>query len=182
MGTYTTNYNLFMPSVGEQGWGDLVNGNFTTIDTTMKGLNTRIGTLENETDAIEGRVTNLEAGNFETITAGVGNFGEIITNGSLTFNKTTTVRYNPNTSILWYSGVMLLPPIEGNTYTGSIQIHSNTIDGTVYCTKKDGSVTSQIVRNSTLTYTIPADTVMVFIFHEPSGSRYTGWYRPIILS
>ena len=46
MGTYTTNYNLFMPTVGETGWGTLVNGNFTTIDTTMKGLNTRIGALE----------------------------------------------------------------------------------------------------------------------------------------
>ena len=60
MGTYTTNYNLFMPSVGEQGWGDLVNGNFTTIDTTMAGLNTRIGTLETETAAVEERITALE--------------------------------------------------------------------------------------------------------------------------
>ena len=67
MGTYTTNYNLFMPSVGEQGWGDLVNGNFTTIDATMKGLNTRVGTLEIETTTLDGRVTNLEAGNFETV-------------------------------------------------------------------------------------------------------------------
>ena len=60
MGTYTTNYNLFMPTVGEQGWGDLVNGNFTTIDTTMKVLNTRIGTLETEADAVEERVTTIE--------------------------------------------------------------------------------------------------------------------------
>ena len=56
-----------MPSVGEQGWGELVNGNFSTIDATMSGLDTRIGTLETETDAIEERVTTLEAGNFETI-------------------------------------------------------------------------------------------------------------------
>ena len=42
MGTYTSNYNLYMPTVGETGWGTLVNGNFTTIDTTMKGLDTRI--------------------------------------------------------------------------------------------------------------------------------------------
>ena len=64
MGTYTTNYQLFMPSVGEQGWGELVNENFTTIDTTMEGLSTRIGTLETEADAVEERVTTLEAGNF----------------------------------------------------------------------------------------------------------------------
>ena len=62
MGTYTTNYNLFMPSIGEQGWGDLVNGNFTTIDTAMKGLDARIGTLETDTDAVEERVTVIENG------------------------------------------------------------------------------------------------------------------------
>ena len=48
MGTYTTNYNLFMPTVGETGWGELVNGNFSTIDTTMKSLNNRITAVENE--------------------------------------------------------------------------------------------------------------------------------------
>ena len=67
MGTYTTNYNLFMPTIGEQGWGELINGNFTTIDTTMAGLNTRVGTLEIETTHIYGRVTTLEAGEFNSI-------------------------------------------------------------------------------------------------------------------
>ena len=60
MGTYTTNYNLFMPTVGEQGWGELVNGNFTTIDTTMKSLSNSIATLETEADAVEKRVTVVE--------------------------------------------------------------------------------------------------------------------------
>ena len=67
MGTYTMNYNLFMPSIGEQGWGELVNGNFSTIDTAMKGLDTRVGTLETEMDAVEERVSVLETGEFETI-------------------------------------------------------------------------------------------------------------------
>ena len=60
MGTYTTNYNLFLPSIGEQGWGELVNGNFITIDTTIKGLDTRIGTLETKGDIIAAKVTVLE--------------------------------------------------------------------------------------------------------------------------
>ena len=60
MGTYTTNYNLFLPTIGEQGWGDLVNGNFTTIDTTMKSLSNRIGTLETETDTFDSRIDTLE--------------------------------------------------------------------------------------------------------------------------
>ena len=38
MGTYTTNYQLYMPTVGENGWGEIVNNNFSTIDTTMKGF------------------------------------------------------------------------------------------------------------------------------------------------
>ena len=34
MGTYTTNLDLYKPSVGEQGWGTLVNENFDKIDAT----------------------------------------------------------------------------------------------------------------------------------------------------
>ena len=35
MGTYTTRYNLYMPTVGEQGWGTLVNENCQKIDTAL---------------------------------------------------------------------------------------------------------------------------------------------------
>ena len=48
MGTYTANYQLYMPTVGENGWGTLINGNFETIDTTMKSLSNRITAVENE--------------------------------------------------------------------------------------------------------------------------------------
>ena len=34
MGTYTTNLKLYKPSVGEQGWGEIVNENFDKIDAT----------------------------------------------------------------------------------------------------------------------------------------------------
>ena len=99
MGTYTSNYNLFMPSIGEQGWGELVNNNFSTIDTAMAGLNirmgtaetnitslttrmgtaettitsnkSRIGTLETEADALDARVTVLEKGEFLNNVLGV---------------------------------------------------------------------------------------------------------------
>ena len=66
MGTYTTNYNLYMPSDGEQGWGDLVNGNFVTIDTTMKSLSNRIAAVENEVD---GALSCTSVTTSETITA-----------------------------------------------------------------------------------------------------------------
>ena len=32
MGTYTTKLGLYKPTIGEQGWGELVNGNFDKID------------------------------------------------------------------------------------------------------------------------------------------------------
>ena len=32
MGTYTPNYNLYMPEVGETGWGQLVSNNFAILD------------------------------------------------------------------------------------------------------------------------------------------------------
>ena len=35
MGTYTTKYNLYMPTVGEQGWGTLVNENCQKIDAAL---------------------------------------------------------------------------------------------------------------------------------------------------
>ena len=41
MGTYTPNYNLYMPSVGETGWGQLVSNNFEIIDNAI-GNGTRI--------------------------------------------------------------------------------------------------------------------------------------------
>ena len=86
MGTYTTNYNLFLPSIGEQGWGELVNNNFSTIDTTMQSLSNNIGTLETEMNAVKDRVTVLEAGNFESANIGSLTVGDGIFNDSVSTN------------------------------------------------------------------------------------------------
>ena len=66
MGTYTTNYNLFMPSVGETGWGELVNSNFSTIDLIMGGLTTRLTAVENE---VNGNLSCTSVTTSEKITA-----------------------------------------------------------------------------------------------------------------
>ena len=94
MGTYTTHYNLFMPSIGEQGWGELVNNNFSTIDTTMSGLNTRVGTLETDTDTMKEK---LDAFSVDTDGNIVGTFkGNVIgdvtgnLNGKLSVSSVTT--------------------------------------------------------------------------------------------
>ena len=76
MGTYTTNYNLFMPAIGEQGWGTLVNGNFTTIDNTMKGLDTRLTAVESE---VNGNLNCTSVTTSGTITS----MGVITANGGV---------------------------------------------------------------------------------------------------
>ena len=45
MGTYTPNYNLYMPSIGEQGWGNLVSNNFETLDIISNTFNTQISNI-----------------------------------------------------------------------------------------------------------------------------------------
>ena len=98
MGTYTTNYNLFLPTIGEQGWGDLVNGNFATIDTTMKSLSNNIGTLDTDINAIEERVTVLETGEFESASIENLNCTSVSTNTLSNANLTNcTYTFTPNT-------------------------------------------------------------------------------------
>ena len=97
MGTYTTNYNLFMPSVGEQGWGELVNENFTTIDTTMDGLNTRLTSVEtygSRITAIENEVNgNLSCTSITTNSITV-NGSKISIPTTLSYGNTITVTVN----------------------------------------------------------------------------------------
>ena len=65
MGTYTPNYNLYMPSIGEQGWGDLVSNNFEILDTNLNDLQTQITTnlnninnLQDQIDVIDTNIGN----------------------------------------------------------------------------------------------------------------------------
>ena len=102
MGTYTTNYQLFMPTVGETGWGTLVNGNFTTIDTTMKGLSNRITAVENEVN-----------GNLSCTT--VTTSGKVTGNGGIAGTTGT------------FSGVVTAPFFNGKplTYTAYITTYGS---------------------------------------------------------
>ena len=73
MGTYTTNYQLYMPTIGEQGWGELINGNFTTIDTAMNGLDGRISTNTSNISSLTTRMNTAE-NNITTIQNNVQTF------------------------------------------------------------------------------------------------------------
>ena len=144
MGTYTTNYQLYMPSIGEQGWGTLVNGNFTTIDTTMKSLSNRITAVETEVNG------NLNCTSVITSGKITGNGGIVGTTGTFsgavtgnTFNgvvlkSSGTITVTPTSSIvinnLVYaymtnasqSSATILPFSTNTTYSGSIKVHNNT--------------------------------------------------------
>ena len=135
MGTYTTNYNLFMPTVGETGWGTLVNGNFTTIDTTMKGLDTRITAIENE---VNGNLscTGVTTSGKVTANGGVGTTsltasGNITSSGTISATKikqtdVTTVSTSLPSSSDNLATIMeeytCILPYCGHNYTGSLKI------------------------------------------------------------
>ena len=115
MGTYTTNYNLFMPTVGETGWGDLVNGNFETIDAELKSLSNKL-------------VSTVAAINYK-VTPDTTSY----------FYKG---KYTSNSTDLPAISMTVLPRIYGVTYTGSIQIvtgNSNNSNRWVWNTNYNGN-------------------------------------------
>ena len=129
MGTYTTNYNLFMPTVGENGWGELVNGNFATIDTTMKGLDSRIETLENSNPVSYGQhVTITDDGDNRTISSVT--MDVFMTNWSLClFNGVATNSTIGGTVYLQFnSAIEASYKVMSITNTGLITLLVNTED------------------------------------------------------
>ena len=104
MGTYTANYNLYMPTIGEQGWGELINGNYQTIDTTMKSLSNRITAVENE---VNGALSCTSVTTSGTITSA----GKITANGgieckSLTATSISNSGNMTNTGTLTSTGMI----------------------------------------------------------------------------
>ena len=98
MGTYTTNYNLYMPTIGETGWGTLINGNYQTIDSTMKGLSNRITAVENEvngnlsctTVTTSGKITANGGLSTKALTATTGTFSGAVTGNKLIVSASKT--------------------------------------------------------------------------------------------
>lgn len=132
MGTYTTHYNLFMPTVGEQGWGDLVNGNFTTIDTTMAGLNTRLTAVENEVNGALSCTSVTTSGTI-TSTGKITANGGLAVTGGITSNLTGNVtgnlkgRYYTTAKYVTGSGEKLVASISAQTLSQNSSGTSSTI-------------------------------------------------------
>ena len=80
MGTYTTNKELFMPTIGEQGWGTLVNGNFETIDNFLKPI-----TVSGSTYTFTGNHVGNQSGGSISATS-ITNSGTLTSTGKITAN------------------------------------------------------------------------------------------------
>ena len=168
MGTYTTNYNLYMPTVGEQGWGTLVNGNFTTIDATMKGFDTRLTTVE----TYGPRITAIE--------------NEV--NGNLSCTSVTTSKINGGwhylTPVIYFNstsgldGTFTFKTGKGSTITGqslsngfntpTLSLSNNGIPSAAYL--KNG-----IYRNAPSNYTVSGNITVRGVLtsaNTVSGSSY----------
>ena len=171
MGTYTTNYQLYMPTIGEQGWGELINGNYQTIDTTMKSFSNRIGTLETEADAIEERTTASE----ERIAAIENTIPEEgIVDAENISTDYITLPLNPNGDIeLWSQSSTIYSNSDGTLYTNAFSCPlKNTgsirYSGTCY-------VTLSIFSNQQRTVTVYIDNAVYETF-----TVYTDKNNPLV--
>ena len=164
MGTYTANYQLYMPTIGEQGWGELINGNYQTIDTTMKSFSNRIGTLETETDAFDSRITALEDGI------------NVDLNGNITPNKINTVLKSDG--LLVYNPAFVLSGAIPSVITTFLTFKlSNSgmfnFSGTYSCTMKYQGHDSA----KTLTVKLLEDGVVVFTDTTSNSTINTATYN-----
>ena len=204
MGTYTTNYNLFLPTVGEQGWGTLVNGNFTTIDATMKSLSNRIGTLETETDTLAADIAALEGvsngGNIKS--ASITNSGTITSTGLITgnggfkgnltgnvtgsatsLNKTVTIGVSSSTMNFEGGGIFMVAPfIAGVTYSGSVKFTGNwggatlwTWSGSSWSTQNLSGTGNTTQRTDTKTF---SNVKCVIMYHGDTNNQAGVLYVP----
>ena len=161
MGTYTSNYNLFMPTVGETGWGELVNGNFTTIDTTMAGLNTRLTAVENE---VNGALSCTSVTTSGKIT---GNGGIAGTTGTFSGAVTGTTVNGATITATKFNGATIN---SSGDYSGRNGTFSGTIQGAKI--KQTGVTTVASSASST-----PAKTAYELVcILPPAMHKYTGSY------
>ena len=115
MGTYTTNKNLFMPTVGEQGWGTLVNGNFETIDTYLKPIN-----LSGSTYTFSGNHVGNQSGGSISATS-ITNSGTLTSTGKITANGGIGATSLTTSSTITSTGqIVANGGVKGNL-TGNVQ-------------------------------------------------------------
>ena len=168
MGTYTTNKNLFMPTIGEQGWGELVNGNFETIDNFLKPISlsgsTYIFTGNHVGNQSGGSISATSISNSGTLTnTGTSTFtGKITANGSIgTTSLTTSSTITSTGQIVANGGVKgnLTGNVTGNT-TGLLFVKGTIgTSGDVEYAKCPAISATSVSVSTGLTFTVPGYSI-----------------------
>ena len=131
MGTYTPNYNLYMPSIGETGWGQLVSNNFEILDTVilnnLNNLQDQINTIN--TNIGDGtRILSISSPNSITITS--SNYGSC---ASYDVNNVYIASFYGNTTFESipqppHSCRLMIISVSGNlTINGSINTYPTSL-------------------------------------------------------
>ena len=198
MGTYTPNYNLYMPSIGEQGWGELVSNNFEILDTNLNDLQNQITTnlnnLQDQIDVIDTnigngtRILSISSPSPSTITTSdFGNYASYDGNNVYiaSFVGNTTFSSIPQPS---HSCRLMIIIVGGNaTFSGSINTYPTSLQTeTPPNSTSTNTYSKQIqflgLQSITLTYTANANNSQIsmnytdylnFINNTSSDLKYT---------
>lgn len=125
MGTYTTNKELFMPTVGEQGWGELVNNNFSTIDTFLKPI-----AISGNTYTFTGNLVGNQSGGSISATS-INNSGTLTQTGASTFMGKITANGGIETKALTATSISnsgTLTQTGTSTFDGKITANGGVND------------------------------------------------------
>ena len=133
LGTYTPNYNLYMPSIGEQGWGELVSNNFEILDTISNTFNTQISNINenlttlNLATASGTRILMIPIPNQTITTSNFSNYASYDSNNVYiaSFGGNTTFSSIPQPP---HSCRLMIILVYGNaTFNGNINTYPTTL-------------------------------------------------------
>ena len=150
-----------MPSIGEQGWGDLMNGNLTTIDTTMKGLNTRMGTAETNITSLTTRMGTAET----TITSNKSRIGTLETETDAVEERVTALEKGE------FKG-----EVSAETFSGALYVNAALADTGIgdYIVTTSGNVSKNTSGNASNTLTLTTDNIVInnATFNKKKGFEF----------
>ena len=160
MGTYTANKNLYMPTVGETGWGTLMNGNLETIDNFLKPIS-----LSGSTYTFTGNhVGNQSGGSISatsiTNSGTLTNTGKITANGGIGTTSLTTSSTITSTGKITANGGISTKALTATTGTFSGAVTGASFNGVPL--KTSGTITVQ-----------PGNTIMGYIPQSWNNGDYT---------
>ena len=173
MGTYTTNKNLYMPTVGEQGWGTLVNNNFSTIDTFLKPISLSGSTYTFTGNQTGGSVSATSISNGGTLTS----TGKITANGGIGTTSLTTSSTITSTGKITGNG-----GIAGTTgtFSGAVTGASGTFNYITLPLSSNGSIQLFSVYNGIDITASGTFTSSRYYIPNTGSVRYTGSYTATI--